>query len=357
LATKSAYPQFSWCPPIFEKSEVKTWIAIAVIANAALVAFGVAIQISPSAVTVGSFLLVYGVIITGVAILWAWKIVRRSASLSSSKQPMPALSKQPMPGIFLSYRRDDSDMATGRLTDDLSEEFGSDVIFRDIDRLELGLDYEEALKRALDTCTVLLAVIGPRWSTISDNEGRRRLSDSKDWVRTEIASALSRGIRVIPVLVSGAPMPQEIELPADLIALSKRQAFQLEDRYWKQGFALLTESIDDLLAGKVRISGSKQWVRRNHARIILTVFVDDKELSSLELFGGETIFRLNAGSHNLYVAAPHGISNAVDFYLQHGHTQYVSVTWGRMFGTLHIDLRESPELNAPKIPQINVAGR
>jgi hypothetical protein len=151
-----------------------------------------------------------------------------------------------MPGIFLSYRRDDSDMATGRLTDDLSEEFGSDAIFRDIDRLELGLDYEEKLRRALDTCTVLLAVIGPRWSTISDNEGRRRLNDSKDWVRTEIARALSRGIRVIPVLVSGATMPQEIELPADLISLSKRQAFQLEDRYWKQGFRLLAESLDDL---------------------------------------------------------------------------------------------------------------
>jgi hypothetical protein len=104
-------------------------------------------------------------------------------------------------------------------------------------------------------------------------------------VRTEIARALSRGIRVIPVLVSGATMPQEIELPADLISLSKRQAFQLEDRYWKQGFRLLAESLDDLLAGIVKISGSKQWVWRYHVRAILTVFVDGKELSKLELFG------------------------------------------------------------------------
>ncbi|NOQ45658.1 MAG: TIR domain-containing protein [Desulfobulbaceae bacterium] len=80
-----------------------------------------------------------------------------------------------MAGVFISYRRKDSDVAAGRLADDLSEIFGRDSIFRDVDTLEVGEDYENALDHALELCAALIVVIGPRWSTISDDAGRRRL--------------------------------------------------------------------------------------------------------------------------------------------------------------------------------------
>jgi hypothetical protein len=61
-----------------------------------------------------------------------------------------------MAGVFISYRRNDSDVAAGRLADDLSEIFGRDSIFRDVDRLEAGEDYANALDHALNSCVALL---------------------------------------------------------------------------------------------------------------------------------------------------------------------------------------------------------
>jgi TIR domain len=139
-------------------------------------------------------------------------------------------------GVFISYRRQDSDIAAGRLAENLSDVFGPASVFRDIDNIDPGADYEVTLERVLDSCTVLLALIGPRWSSISDEGGYRRLDDPTDWVRAEISRALVRGIRVIPILISGASMPLENELPAELSALAKRQALELDDRHWEAGF-------------------------------------------------------------------------------------------------------------------------
>jgi hypothetical protein len=79
-----------------------------------------------------------------------------------------------MAGVFISYRRDDSDVAAGRLADDLSEIVGPDSIFRDVDKLEPGEDYEDALDRALDSRVALIAIISPRWSSITTEVGLRR---------------------------------------------------------------------------------------------------------------------------------------------------------------------------------------
>src|SRR6185436_9039930 len=126
-----------------------------------------------------------------------------------------------MSGIFISYRRSDSDVAAGRLADDLSEILGPGRVFRDIDSLEAGENFPRALERALDSCTAVIALIGPRWSTAVNDKGERRLDDPKDWVRLEIARALARDIRVIPVLIS-TQMPKGSELPADLVPLLRR---------------------------------------------------------------------------------------------------------------------------------------
>jgi hypothetical protein len=51
--------------------------------------------------------------------------------------------------IFLSYRRDDSSPYAGRLYDRLSERFGRDNIFMDIDTIALGFDFVEVVKMPL----------------------------------------------------------------------------------------------------------------------------------------------------------------------------------------------------------------
>ena len=120
-----------------------------------------------------------------------------------------------MGGIFISYRRDDSQAWAGRLYDALRRTFGPSRVFRDIDTLEAGADYAEAIEQWLAKSDVVLVVIGPRWLTATDPNGRRRLDDPDDLTRLEVAAALRRGIRVVPVLVGGAAMPSGEELPED----------------------------------------------------------------------------------------------------------------------------------------------
>lgn len=138
-----------------------------------------------------------------------------------------------MAGIFVNYRRDDSSGWAGRLSRDLSASLGADEVFEDISDIEPGIDFTEAIENKLASVDVLLAVIGPRWLAAADKKtGARRLDDPDDLVRTEIATALRRGIRVVPVLVGGAVLPTAEDLPDDLKGLLRRNACELSDRRW-----------------------------------------------------------------------------------------------------------------------------
>jgi hypothetical protein len=143
------------------------------------------------------------------------------------------------PGIFISYRREDASGHAGRLYDRLSERFGKDRLFMDVDTLELGLDWVEAIEKAIGSAGALLAVIGRSWVRVEDEDGRRRLDDPNDFVRIEIAGALERNIRVIPVLVQGANMPTKEELPDPLKGLTRRSALELRDTSWEYGVTKL----------------------------------------------------------------------------------------------------------------------
>jgi hypothetical protein len=253
-----------------------------------------------------------------------------------------------MAGVFISYRRDDSDVAAGRLADDLSEIFGAGSIFRDIDTLEPGEDYEKALDHALDSCLALIAVIGPRWSTITDNVGRRRLEDPKDWVRAEISRALVRGIRVIPVLISGTIMPRDGEVPVDLKSLLKRQAFELGDRHWRQDLELLAQALEKIpgiakrgpildsipaATGKVKLVGSKQWFLISPQII---VFIDNKEVTRMKLSDRVTV-EVGPGTHTIFGKIPLHSSNTASFDLGANQIQTFSVNIIRATGGLRIE--------------------
>ena len=129
--------------------------------------------------------------------------------------------------IFISYRRADSAGYAGRIYDRLTAHFGEDAVFMDVDTIEAGLDFVEVLQNAVQSCDVLVALIGRSWLNIKDETGKRRLDNPEDFVRIEIAAALDRDIRVIPVLVDGVPMPRSTELPDNLKPLARRNALQV----------------------------------------------------------------------------------------------------------------------------------
>jgi hypothetical protein len=149
--------------------------------------------------------------------------------------------------IFVSYRRDDASSEAGRITDWLDQHFGEDEVFMDINTLEPGVDYEQTIKQTVETIDALIAVIGPGWVDAEDEQGNRELEDPADWVRLEIANALRRGIRVIPVLVKGAAMPPTARLPEDLQPLRKRNALPITERHWRAGIEKLIKALDGVV--------------------------------------------------------------------------------------------------------------
>jgi formylglycine-generating enzyme required for sulfatase activity len=129
--------------------------------------------------------------------------------------------------VFVSYRREDSLHQAGRLYDRLIAQFGADHVFMDVDSDVFGVDFREVLTQRVVDCDVFLAVIGDSWLSIAGRAGSRRLDDSRDFVRIEIETALSRQIPVIPVLVGNSPVPAPEELPESLRGLSFRHGLHV----------------------------------------------------------------------------------------------------------------------------------
>ena len=120
-----------------------------------------------------------------------------------------------MPHIAISYRRADSAAITGHIFDELSRHFGEDDVFIDIDKIPFGKDFRDAIVDALKKATVLVVIMGPRWLG-TDDAGRSRILERTDPVRVEVETAFKQGLPVIPVLVEGARMPGEADLPKTL---------------------------------------------------------------------------------------------------------------------------------------------
>jgi len=132
-----------------------------------------------------------------------------------------------MSNIFISYRREDSADATGRINDRLTNYYGRNSVFTDVDNIPLGVDFRTYLDNEVAQCEVLLAVIGKDWLKVENAEKNIRLSDTTDFVRIEIESALRRDIPVIPLLVRGASVPSVEELPEALQKLAFRNAIEV----------------------------------------------------------------------------------------------------------------------------------
>lgn len=188
----------------------------------------------------------------------------------NSIYPSQKAKGKPGKNIFISYREKDSAGEAGRLVDSLKEHFVNDQIFMDIDKIEPGVDFTDAISNSLESCDVMLAIIGPRW--MGDTKQMSRIKNDGDWVRLEIATALARNIRVVPVLVDGADLPTSEELPDDLQPLLKRQAYEISNKRWRydtqqlidfleKNVGVLPRRIEPVLpAKKISLPGTVKWV-------------------------------------------------------------------------------------------------
>jgi TIR domain len=152
------------------------------------------------------------------------------------------------PRIFLSYRRDDTRWLAGRLYDRLRARYGPTGVFHDIDTIKPGVKYTEYIESAVRECKVVIVLIGDNWLSATDASGRRRLDAPRDMVRLEVAAALQHNIPIIPVLVQGAPMPSEEELPESIADLTLYNASEVTATRWDYDVAQLLQGLDDLIA-------------------------------------------------------------------------------------------------------------
>src|SRR5258705_765000 len=151
-------------------------------------------------------------------------------------------------GIFVCYRREDTDSVVDRLLLSLRPRFGKDRIFVDVDSIGVGKNFRRVIEKALGSSRILIAMIGRNWLTATDKKGNRRLDDPLDSVRIEIATALKQNMTVIPILVYGASMPDLEDLPEDIAELQLLHAVSLDRRHWDQDVDLLLDTIEKILA-------------------------------------------------------------------------------------------------------------
>jgi hypothetical protein len=169
--------------------------------------------------------------------------------------------------LFINYRRDDSISTAGRLNDRLALTFGRKNLFMDVDHVPAGVDFHDYLDKQVTACDVFLAVIGPNWLDAKDEEGRRRFDNPDDVVTVEIAAALARNIRVIPVLVDGARMPKADKLPDSVKPIVRRNAVEVRNTQFGRDAEALVEKIKEAVRNKP-IAGNR-W-QAALARFFLT---------------------------------------------------------------------------------------
>ena len=211
-------------------------------------------------------------------------------------------------GVFISYRRDETTAYAGWLGDKLADHFGRQNVFRDLGSIEPGMDFIEAIERALEACAVMLVVIGRSWTTILAEYGR---TGQEDYTRLEVATALkSDDVLVIPVLVQGASMPRADEVPADLVALTRRNARELHDSNWDSDVQYLITFLEsvvgrgeegDVAHGTIRVIRQAaevlEWSRT------INLLVDGEEIGYLAP-KQTVVLDVEPGPHHLEVRCP-----------------------------------------------------
>jgi hypothetical protein len=142
------------------------------------------------------------------------------------------------------------------LHDALASTFGRRNVFMDVSDIGVGTDFVDQVERAISTSDASLVVIGPDWLGATDSEGRRRLDDPDDHVRSEVRSVLASPNPVVPVLVGKASLPSEDELPDDIAMLARRQAVELSDETWSEDVEMLVRRLE----GKETARESRRWL-------------------------------------------------------------------------------------------------
>jgi CHASE2 domain-containing sensor protein len=189
--------------------------------------------------------LVLGTVGSNAADLVVERQRRESLETTLARLPSDAASD-----FFICYRRGESSWPARILRDELARRFGESSVFMDLDSIDAGQEWPRRIENEISGCGVILVLMGPRWLEATESDGTRRIDDPGDWVRLEIEAGLREAEAiVVPVLLDGAIMPDEDELPASIGPLARRHAITLDANHWSTEIGELVDSIRN---GRIR---------------------------------------------------------------------------------------------------------
>ena len=154
-----------------------------------------------------------------------------------------------MPVIVISYRREDSRDITRRIHAALADRYGKNSVYIDIHDIPGGVDFRVHIRQTLQRALVMLAVVGTEWRGVRP-DGSARILEPDDPVRAEVETAFANRRAVMPVLVHGACMPSEADLPSSMRQFPYQNAIEVrsDDAGFAADVGRLIHSIDRINA-------------------------------------------------------------------------------------------------------------
>src|SRR5215813_11541854 len=146
---------------------------------------------------------------------------------------------------------------------------GEITLFMDVDNIPAGVDFAEYLQSQVSACDVFLAIIGPNWLDAKDDSGRRRFDNPDNYVTIEIAAALARNIRVIPVLVDGARTPKADKLPDSVKPLVRRNAVEVRNTHFGRDAEALANQVREAVKSARPVTGRRPYIASAAAWLIV----------------------------------------------------------------------------------------
>ena len=129
--------------------------------------------------------------------------------------------------VFISYRREDTGSAAGRVYDRLSRLLPKSNLFFDVNTIGGGEDFVRRIESEIGRSDVALVFIGDKWLEPAPASGRGRIWEQDDFVCAELRAALARPMLILPILVAGARMPKPEQLPKDVRPVTGKNAMPL----------------------------------------------------------------------------------------------------------------------------------
>lgn len=145
--------------------------------------------------------------------------------------------------VFISYRREDTAPAAGRVYDRLVRLLSKPNVFFDVSTIGGGEDFEEKIASEIGRSDAALIFIGREWLVPVQPTGNGRIWDPNDYVRAEVRAALARPIQLIPVLVAGARMPKPEQLPEDIRVITTKQALPLRHESFDEDTEIIVAAL------------------------------------------------------------------------------------------------------------------